>query len=146
MDNEIPIEIRDYFTSEHSHLFPFLQIPQSFNDDRGYIKNIADGLIGDVALIHTKPGAVRANHFHKEDWHLTFLLSGEAKYLSSQLQNGKPNSLREYQVVEGSLLFTPALVWHRFEFIKASTMIVISRRSRTQENYEADTHRLNEVS
>jgi uncharacterized RmlC-like cupin family protein len=43
---------------------------------------------------------------------------------------------------EGDLIYTPPLVAHKMEFLEESCFIAISALSRNQENYEADTVRL----
>ena len=77
---EIPKEIASYFDISSFTDYPLISIPQSFVDDRGEITNIADGILGDVAVIKTNAGAMRANHYHKEDWHLCYLIDGAMEY------------------------------------------------------------------
>jgi len=55
----IPKEVAHFFKPSHFSDYPRIQIPQEFRDSRGTIGNIADGSLGDVAIIESSPGAVR---------------------------------------------------------------------------------------
>lgn len=52
--------------------YPAIEAFQEFIDDRGSIINIADGQIGDVAVINSAAGSIRASHFHKRLAYLFF--------------------------------------------------------------------------
>ena len=77
---EIPSELSSYFKPQDLVDYPKLKIPQSFTDERGTIVNIADGVLGDVALIQSNENSIRANHVHKSDWHLSFCVAGSLVY------------------------------------------------------------------
>lgn len=120
--------------------YPLIESIQTFSDDRGIIINLADGDIGDVAVIVSEAGAIRANHFHYKDWHICYLLNGKSKYFwKNNLESGSHN----LEIVAGMSVITPPLVPHKFEFIEKSTMIVISKLSRLKNNYDTDTNKLN---
>ena len=135
----IPIELNDYFQDTDFSSYPIVNIPQIFNDSRGTIKNLADGSLGDVAIISSKPNSIRANHTHKEDWHLSYLVEGEIKYFWEE--GDKQNSI---MIQPGQLFYTPPKVPHKMLFLKDSIFIAVAALSRTQENYENDTTRLDE--
>lgn len=130
----VPVELIEYFKMEEFPNYPFVEFPQHFLDDRGEIVNIADGRIGDVAVIQSEVGAVRANHYHKTDWHITYIVSGKLKY--SWVSN---ETVQSVVVSPGQAVFTPVMVPHKMEFDEKSIMIAIARNSRTQDNYESDT-------
>jgi uncharacterized RmlC-like cupin family protein len=130
----VPVELLEYFRMEKFPDYPFVEFPQRFLDDRGEIVNIADGRIGDVAVIQSEIGAVRANHYHTTDWHITYIVSGKLKY--SWISDKKVHSVI---VSPGRAVFTPVMVPHKMEFDEKSVMIAVARNSRTQDNYEADT-------
>lgn len=131
---QVPAELSEYFVSESFPNYPFVDFPQRFIDERGEILNIADGKIGDIAVIKSEIGAVRANHYHKTDWHITYVVSGELNY-SWETDSGVESVL----VNAGQAVFTPALVSHKMEFNEPSVMIAVARNSRTQDHYEEDT-------
>jgi dTDP-4-dehydrorhamnose 3,5-epimerase-like enzyme len=137
MPIKIPVELSKMFTVAHFEDYPLVKIPQTFTDARGTIMNIADGSLGDVAYITSLSGSIRANHFHKQDWHLTFLITGGMHYEWQDLKKEKGNKL--IIVTSGQLIFTPSNTPHKMTFIQDSTFIAISRLNRSHEEYSADT-------
>ena len=135
----IPEGLRNFFTEKHFKNYPIIEIHQKFEDIRGSIFNIADGNLGDVAVITSHSSSVRANHTHKEDWHLSFLIKGEIKYFWEE--NNKQNSII---INPGELFYTPPKTPHKMLFLKDSAFIAVAAMSRTQENYENDTTRLDD--
>jgi uncharacterized RmlC-like cupin family protein len=133
----IPVGISKYFKPEHFHHYPLVGLPQEFIDTRGSIVNIADGALGDVAVITSKSNSIRANHTHKEDWHLSYLIDGEIKYFWEE-------DLKQKSIIikPGELFYTPPKTPHKMLFLKESIFIAVAAMSRTQENYENDTTRL----
>ena len=49
-------------------------------DKRGKIINISNELIRSCALIKSKKNSIRANHYHKKDWHYCYVLKGKLEY------------------------------------------------------------------
>lgn len=134
-----PEELSSLFRQEHFSNYPLIEIPQSFKDERGLISNIADGRLGDVAVISSTAQAIRANHYHEEDWHLSFLLSGKMLYSWKSLDSSDQG---EIEISAGSLFYTPKRTVHRMKFLHESTFIAVSKLNRNQENYESDTKRV----
>ena len=137
--NSVPVELTNYFNDSHFSEYPKITIPQEFRDERGIILNIADGHIGDVAIITSTAKSIRANHFHHTDWHITYLISGEMIYYWKDHPNDVWNELEFF---EGEAFYTPPKVLHKMLFTKDTVMTAISKNSRSQENYEKDTQRL----
>ena len=133
----IPKELSRYFQPGSFSQYPLVEIPQKFIDARGSIVNIADGTLGDVAVITSRPNSVRANHVHKQDWHLSYLVEGEIKYFWEEHLKQKSIIIKP-----GELFYTPPKTPHKMLFLKESTFIAVAAMSRTQENYENDTTRL----
>ena len=134
----IPQELEHYFNSADIAQYPFLSFRQHFVDFRGGILNVADGRIGDVAIIDTVEGSTRASHVHKTDWHITYLISGEFEY-SWKSEDG---IIKKITVGPGQGILTLAGEAHKMEFVQDSLMIAISRNSRVQDEYESDTLRM----
>jgi uncharacterized RmlC-like cupin family protein len=115
-------------------------VPQNFEDERGVIKNIADGKLGDVAIITSKANSVRANHVHDDDWHLSYLVSGSMKYFwKNEIEASETKSV---VIKAGEMVYTPKKSPHKMQFLEDSIFIAVSQLSRVQENYEEDTKRL----
>ena len=133
---EVPSELLDYFNSNDFDNYPRVSIPQSFLDERGEIVNIADGILGDVAVIHSKTNAVRANHVHESDWHLSYCIAGSLSYSSREGEK-----IQTIRIRTGELFFTPTRVPHRMDFMEDTVLVVVSRNSRKREKYEEDTRK-----
>lgn len=131
----IPSELEAYFLPSDFQNYPKVRIPQTFFDERGEIVNIADGNLGDVAVIKSKPQSVRANHLHRSDWHLSYCLIGNLYYSYQE----KGSRVQTVDIQAGELFFTPPGVPHRMDFLKDSILVVVSRNSRKKETYEDDT-------
>ena len=138
----IPNSLSSIFTDKHFANYPKVLVPQNFIDDRGSIKNIADGELGDVAVITSKANSIRANHIHDQDWHLCYLVSGSMKYYwSINLENSESESI---VVNAGEMVYTPSKTPHKMLFLEDSVFVAISNLSRVQESYEADTKKLSD--
>ena len=137
---EIPSTLSSLFSEENFMNYPKILIPQIFNDDRGSIKNLADGRLGDVAIISSQPSSIRANHVHENDWHFSYLISGQMRYFWKD-----PNKEVQSLIVKaGEMVYTPPKIPHKMQFLEESMFIAISELSRSQNNYEADTKKMPE--
>ena len=60
----------------------------SFTDERGTITDIFHLVdINSACLITNTPGAVRANHYHKQTTQFTYILSGSLDYYSKPVDS-----------------------------------------------------------
>jgi len=59
---------------------PLVKLEAPFVDGRGVIQPIVDEMMKSAVLITSKKGAVRANHYHKTDWHYCYVLEGSIEY------------------------------------------------------------------
>jgi uncharacterized RmlC-like cupin family protein len=137
---KIPQELSSIFTEEHFKSYPKVLVPQSFEDERGIIKNIADGKLGDVAVITCAANSVRANHVHSNDWHLSYIVSGSMKYFWRD--DIDTNESKSIVVKAGEMVYTPKKSPHKMQFLEDSTFIAISQMSRVQARYDEDTKKL----
>ena len=116
----------------------------AFVNPKGWIKNLVlhDGRpemsIGGVELIRTLRGEVRANHWHKKDWHYLYVLEGSILYQYWTL--GKNDV--EVMVPEGCMVFTPPEERHKVTALEDTIMISISHLPRDHETHEQDVVRL----
>ncbi len=112
-------------------------INSAFSDDRGDIFNIVEGKIGHVAMITSKKGTVRANHYHKEDYQYIYLISGA--YESHCCDINKPEEKKVLQVKPGDIVDTPPLIAHAQVFTEDSVFLALTTREREEGKYESDT-------
>ena len=119
-------------------------IKPEFTDARGGITKILDDgktAPKSILLISSKAGTVRANHYHKEDAHYVYMLSGKMEYFEKPI--GADNAAAESVVlVAGDMVYSPPMIVHAMRFLADTTWVVLAMKSRQQEAYEADTVRV----
>ena len=54
-----------------------IKLEKPFIDKRGSIKPLLDTIMKSAILIESKAGSLRANHYHKTDWHYCYVISGQ---------------------------------------------------------------------
>lgn len=109
----------------------------AFKDDRGEIYNLFEGRIEHVAMITSKKGTVRANHYHKEDLQYIYLISGA--YESHCCPVDEPENKQVLQVKAGDIVETPPLIAHAQYFTEDSVFLAFTTRQREEGKYEQDT-------
>ena len=120
---------------------PLVNLEKPFVDNRGTIQPLVDILMKSAVMIHSKAGSLRANHYHKTDWHYCYVINGKINYYHRELNS---DAEPELLVVEkGSMVFTPPLIEHCMKFPEDTLFLTLSRNPRDQETYEADVVRTN---
>ena len=112
-------------------------IDSAFSDERGDIFNVFEGRLGHVALITSKKGSVRANHYHKRDHQYIYLVSGAYESHSCDVHN--PQKQQVLQVRPGDIVETPPLIAHAQKFMEDSIFLALSTLERESGKYENDT-------
>jgi len=145
----------------------FVQLPQAWHSSAGIIQNLVEHACGGVAVLHSRKGETRANHWHKTDWHYLYVLSGFIEY--EEWPHDKPHPLIAYyrflgraralepgeavsfddevpsiklSIGPGQMVFTPPQRSHKLTFKEDTVMISISKLSRTHAEHESDVVRL----
>jgi len=113
-----------------------IEMEELHNDDRGIIQRLTEDEIYTVLYITSKAGAIRANHYHKEDWHYCFLLTGSMEYFERDI--GDDQETHKIIVKAGQGIYTGSKVYHAVRFLESSSMITLSPRQRDEFNYEED--------
>lgn len=117
------------------------KVTPAFSDERGAISDILD----DVAILHTgiinsKKGTVRGNHYHIKQTQYNYIISGKVKLITWQIK--EPKKLTENILSSGDLVFIPAGVAHRMEFLEDTVFLDMNSESRSNNGYENDTVRV----
>lgn len=115
-------------------------LPAPFSDERGAIQVLVEDEIRTASLITGRAGTVRANHYHRTDWHYSYLLSGAMDYVFRPA--GASTSPASVPVSAGQLIFTPAMEEHAFVFREDTEFLTLGRNSRDQQAYEDDVVRV----
>lgn len=115
-------------------------LKSDLKDLRGSILSLANTNCKNISLIISNKNTIRANHYHKTDWHFIYVLEGQFNYYYKEI-----NSTKRYKlsIKKGDLLFTPAKLIHATHHTKKTSMIVISKNLRDKKNYEKDLVRVN---
>jgi dTDP-4-dehydrorhamnose 3,5-epimerase-like enzyme len=131
-------------TDEEQKTWPsevIVSLEKPFVDARGEIQPLVDMMMQSAVIIDSKKGSVRANHYHKTDWHYCYVLSGSIEYYHRPAgSNLEPECLI---VKSGEMVFTPPMVDHGMKFSEDTKFLTLSRNPRDQASYEADVVRVN---
>ena len=120
-----------------------VDLEEPFIDQRGSIQPIVDTMMQSAVMIMSNKGSIRANHYHKTDWHYCYVLDGLIEYFYRPTgSKEKPNRI---MVKKGEMVFTPPLVDHAIKFPIDTTFLTLSRNPRDQETYEKDVVRIDMV-
>ncbi len=119
---------------------PMVPLETPFSDDRGVIQNLIEVQTGSTVVITSKANSVRANHYHKTDWHYCYLLSGSMEYFHRDVGSDEPPE--RLHVGQGEMVFTPPLVEHAMKFLEDTVFITMSRNARDHDSYEDDLVRV----
>lgn len=140
-DNEI-----EPVTDEEKRQWPtevITPLNLSYKDERGEIVPLVDLPMKSAVWITSKAGAIRANHYHKTDWHFCYVVSGRIEYYHRPHGSKQPP---ERVIVEaGQQIFTPPMVEHAMVFPVDTVFLTLGRNSRRQEVYEADVVRIDPI-
>lgn len=120
---------------------PFVDLQKPFIDRRGSIQPLVDLMMKSAVIIDSKAGSLRANHYHKTDWHYCYVISGKIEYFYREVNSSKKADLIIAET--GNMIFTPPLVEHCMKFPKDTLFLTLSRNPRDQDTYEADVVRVN---
>ena len=112
-------------------------IDPAVRDNRGDIINVFEGQVGHIALITSKKGSVRANHYHKKDHQYIYLISGAYETHCVSVEN--PSKKQILKVKPGDIVYTPPLTAHAQKFTEDSVFLALSTLEREEGKYESDT-------
>lgn len=124
--------------------YPLVPLSTAFRDARGTIQNLFTNGMQSGAILITKKGARRADHWHRTGNHLCVLISGAMEYAYRPVGSAEPPKRLRLSAANGPVAFySPARVEHSMEFLEDSCFLSFdSLVQREHENYEADIVRL----
>lgn len=112
-------------------------LPDPFQDERGKIQNIlVDVEIKSVAVIESKKGAIRSNHWHKQNTHRLYILSGKVEYSERNL-DGSEKTCDIYEA--GTMIYTGPNKVHKLVSLTDSIMISLAPQSNHPDCHDQDT-------
>lgn len=116
-----------------------IKITPAHQDERGIIANVLEKPITHVAIITSKKGSIRANHYHPKQWQYEYLISGEYESTTKDLRKGDDAPTEKRIIEAGDLVITPPMVAHAMRFTQDSTMLNMTDGQRDAERYEEHT-------
>jgi dTDP-4-dehydrorhamnose 3,5-epimerase-like enzyme len=117
-----------------------IPLEKAFVDARGAIQPLVDTAIRTVQIITSRKGTVRANHYHKTDWHYCYVVAGKIEYYHRPVgSKAKPEKI---VVKAGQVFFTPSMVEHAMVFAEETTFLNMAGKQRDQKHYEKDLVRV----
>lgn len=122
------------------------RVPQPLHDhedERGNISNLLLLDVASVSRIFSRRGAVRANHYHREDWHFTCVIHGEVAYVERPVGDRRMPAVHIFQPSE--VFFTPPNREHAMIFLADTTILTFSKRRRDHDSHEEDVMRVDFV-
>lgn len=116
-----------------------IKIKPAFEDARGAISNVLDKPIAHVAVITSKKGSIRANHYHPKQWQYEYLVSGRYESTTKDLRQGDDAPSETCMIEPGDLVITPPMVAHAMRFTQDSIMLNLTDGSRDSDKFEEHT-------
>lgn len=116
------------------------KLGERFENAAGWIQNLAEENVGGVAVIFSKAGSRRSDHWHRSDNHELFVVSGRMEYYERPV--GSEEKPVHRTINAGEMVFTGPNIEHATLFPVDTVLISLSRRARTHELHEQDLVRL----
>lgn len=113
-----------------------------YADARGTIEMIEEEYESRAwAKITSVANCSRALHWHKKDWHLTRVESGQVEYFERPV--GSQEVPKKYIINAGEVFYTAPMVEHEMYFPTPTVISCTFGLSRKSNDYENDTTRFN---
>lgn len=104
-------------------------------DNRGKFISLLDDKIKNLSYLVSDKNTIRSNHYHLNDWHYIYVISGSIHYIFKGLNEKK---LKYIHVQKGQTIFTPNNEIHTTYFSVKTEMIVANGQDRKKNTYEKD--------
>ena len=113
-----------------------IELGSKIDDNRGYIQNILNISFNHCAMITSKAGSIRSNHYHLTNSHYIFVVSGEMEYWERNL-DGSDNKM--ILCKPNDLIFTGSNLIHKTVFTQDSVIMTFAANYRGPEFDQEDT-------
>lgn len=100
--------------------------------------------INHVAVINSRKGALRGDHYHKQTTQAMYMSKGSLRYYYKKRDEKKKQwgQTKSIVVKEGEMVTTPPYEIHALEILEKNQFIVFSWGKRGGKDYESDTFRV----
>ncbi len=120
---------------------PLVPLDAPFVNKNGAIQNLLLSGFTSVAIIESGQGALRANHYHKTDWHYAYVLEGEVWYYWQKISEAS-RERNSAIFKKGDMFFTPPMMIHAMFFPEKTNILTLARNVRDHAHHEADVVRI----
>src|SRR3954465_14632396 len=110
-------------------------LDKPFTNENGVIQNLVLERFTSSAIIPSVPGCIRANHYHKTDWHYSYVVSGAIEYYWRPVGSKQRPSTQTFE--QGQMFFTPPMVEHAMFFREPTVFITFAKNIRDHEHHES---------
>lgn len=114
-------------------------------DERGVFQQLVQGDFQSVLRTTQVKGSVRANHYHRHDSHIGYLVSGKLQYMTRSVEN-EEEQLKTYIINPGEMFYTPPMLVHATVALEDSDVLYFTPRSGKKQEYENDLVRVELIS
>ncbi len=114
------------------------KIDIAYEDQRGKISNIIDEPLHHIAIITSKAGSIRANHYHPKQVQYIYLISGKYESYSKGLEESD-DQIQTLIIEPNDFVETPPMIAHAMKFLEDSVMLNITTGARESENFDEHT-------
>lgn len=135
---------KEYTAAVENGFYPedqVVPIDDFFKDERGEIKNLLFTPINSVAIINSKAGTVRSNHYHLSDFHYLYVISGSMEYYERDIGQSS-DEIKPIIVKTGQMVFTPPHKVHKTVFLEDTVLLSCAKNVRDNEHHEQDVVRI----
>jgi oxalate decarboxylase/phosphoglucose isomerase-like protein (cupin superfamily) len=115
-----------------------VELEEAFIDDRGKIQNILFETIKSVAIITSKEGTERSNHWHRKNGHYLYVLSGSMLYMERDLDG---NNMKAFMVWSEEMVYTGPNKVHKTLFDEDTVLLSLSHGIKKHKEHEKDVVR-----
>jgi quercetin dioxygenase-like cupin family protein len=112
-----------------------------FEDVRGKIQNLVLSPITSIAIITSKAGTVRSNHYHNENWHYLYIVSGSMEYYERDV-GASGGNIPPVVVRAGEMVFTGPMKVHKTIFLEDTIMMSFGAGTKDHKHHEEDLVRV----
>ena len=112
------------------------EIGPDFIDNRGYIMNILETPIKQVAIIYSKKGTIRGNHYHPKQVQYIYVIRGKIRSYNINLKTKKRTSRL---IKQGDLVMTYPRVAHVYKFLEDTFFLNLVPGTRNKNKKRRDT-------
>lgn len=116
------------------------KLGERFENEAGWIQNLAEFPVGGVSIIESVAGSRRSDHHHLQDGHWLYVFKGRMEYFERPV--GSTEKPECATIEQGEMVWTGPGVEHATLFPVDTVLISMSLRPRDHASHESDVVRL----